>query len=69
MRLRSQNLVEVDGNGNVALGTVNRRWRRDQSGRGGGGGGGGIGGEIEVGEKTVGPSAGGTDSGYDRRGG
>ena len=55
----------INGDGDVAFGTINRWWRRDESGggRGGGeGGGGGSGGEIEVGEMTVGPFAGGADS-------
>lgn len=62
VRLGAEDLVEVEGDGHMALGGSKRR-RRGSEGGGGGGVvlvvGGGVAGEIEVGEEAVGPSAGG----------
>uniref|UniRef100_A0A0A9CT87 ARC6 n=1 Tax=Arundo donax TaxID=35708 RepID=A0A0A9CT87_ARUDO len=71
MRLRPKNLVEVDWEGDGAVGGV--REERYERGRGGGGrgrwvpgGGVPVGEEIEVGEEAVGPAAGGAAGEGDR---
>lgn len=63
-------LVEVDREGQGAVGGFGED--RDERGRGGGGGGGGwrvggVGEEVEVGEEAVGPAAGGAAGGGGRR--
>lgn len=69
VRLGPEDPVEVDGDGHVALGR-GELGRRERGGEGGGGGGRGGGrggvvgcGELEVGEESVGPSAGGAGDG------
>lgn len=67
MWLRAKNLVEVDREGQGAVGGFGED--RDERGRGGGRGWrvGGGGEEVEVGEEAVGPAAGGAAGGVARR--
>lgn len=69
MGLGAEELVEVEGDGDVAL--RSERGRRSESG--GGGvvvvvGGGGVAEELEVGEEAVGPFAGGGECGLEALG-
>lgn len=66
MRLGAEELVEVEGDGKGAFGRVKSREGGRESG--GGGGGGGVAEELEVGDETLGPFAGGTRGGRARIG-